>query len=399
MTELNFPTGYDLLSRRIEDFGAFRKRWAWFDALAWFVVLGPGSMLLLALLDWLVPMPWYVLLLLCAVSAQLMLHAAIFPIMRPAGLRVASCIIYAPGVLFGLIVLRALGRRLAPGSLLALDLSLTVCFAGWLLAAERRDHPRFACCRRNIEREALILESLHGGLDNQIIGSLQLSREVAEAQSSGKSVGYSISIVSALVTRTADNIGKLNVWGLLDRSKAFRNLGIASGIMVGFIVLAVTAPRVLADRASRIRDAYATLMDLLFPVNMVVTPGDVAVVRGTPVLLGVDIAEARRHNVQLVLTDLKTKKVVTGDYALDADHRFALDVKAAGIVHLSVRIRRPEQSAPQDPRRRSAADQRDEYGVDLPHLHRHADPNAGRPASQDPGIAGNRGAGEHRVNR
>ena len=269
MTLLNYPSGYALLTQRLQGFGAFRKRWAWLFALAWFVILGPGSLLALVLLDWLVPLPWYVLLSLFVVTI---------------GLTVYSAIRYA----------------LLP-----------------LLA------------RIDVEHEALILESLHGSLDNQIIGSLQLGREVVEAQAAGRPVGYSIAIVSALVTRTSDNIGALNLTALVDRTKAAHNLTIAAAIIIGSIVLAVAAPRVVAQRAERIRDAYATLMDLLFPVNINVTPGDKALVRGMPVSLGVEIAKARRHNVRLILTDLKTKKVTANDYALDADHKFNFDIASA----------------------------------------------------------------------
>jgi len=269
LTQINPPIGYTLLSQRLGRFGAFRKRWAWLNALAWFVILGPGSFLALVALDALVPLPWYLLLFLLVVAAGMTVYAAIVYALLP------------------------------------------------LLA------------RIDIDREALVLESLHGNLDNQVIGSLQLGREVIEANSTGKSVGYSIAIASALVARTADNLDKMNLTALVSLKKAFRDLSIAGAVLLVWFVLLFAARPMLANRIDRIRDAYATLMDLLFPVNMVITPGDKSLVRGTPVSLGVEVAKARRTTVRLIRTDLKTKQVTNEQFTLDKDHKFQLDIPAA----------------------------------------------------------------------
>lgn len=269
MTQFNPPIGLALLSRRLGEFGAFRKRWAWLNALAWFVILGPGSFLALVAVDALIPLPWYLLLLLFVVAAGWTIFAAIAYALLP------------------------------------------------LLAHIDIDH------------EALVLESLHGNLDNQVIGSLQLGREVAEAGSTGKSVGYSVAIASALVARTADNLEKLNLTALVSLKKATRDLSIAGAILVAWLLLVILARPMLANRIERICDAYATLMDLLFPVNMVVTPGDMALVRGMPVSLGVEVAKARRNSVRLIRTDLKSKTITNESFALDPDHKFQLKIAAA----------------------------------------------------------------------
>ncbi len=268
MTQLNYPSGYVALVDRLQLFGAFRKKWAWLYALAWFVMIGPGSLLLVMLADYLIPLPWFVLLPLFAIAVGLTLYA---------GVRYA--------------ILPLMGQI-------------------------------------EIEREAMAIEALHGKLDNQIIGSLQLGREVAHAQATGVNVGYSPNLVVALIARTADNIGRIDLPALVDRRKPIRDLRFASGVVIVFLALTIAAPHFVSGRIDHLRDAYATLMDLLFPVKMTVTPGDITLVRGKPVSLAAKVAGARRPRVKLHRVDLKSKMALTDDLTL-ADGKAGLDIASA----------------------------------------------------------------------
>ena len=256
LPQTNSP-GYVLLLERLKAFGQFRKRWTWFHALAWLVILGPGSFFAWILLDMAVRLPWYLLLPSCIGVLALTLYALIRYGLLP---------------LFGTIT---------------------------------------------AEHEAIVIESLHGRLDNQIIGSLQLGQEVAAAAQKNENTGYSPALVDALIARTADNIGKLDLPGLIDRRKAMRDLKVAAAIVIAFIVFAVASPKAIATRIDRVQDAYATLLDMLFPVEIKTGPGDLSLVRGSPVGLTVEVVGARRPGVRLIRTDLKTHETRTDDLTLD----------------------------------------------------------------------------------
>ena len=260
MSQLNYPSGYSLLTQRLQAFGTFRKRWAQLHALAWFIILSPGSLLALFAIDGLITLPWFVLLPLFAVVIGLSIYAAVRFVIKPAMGQVT------------------------------------------------------------VEQEALVIEGLHGKLDNQIIGSLQLGQEVAKASAGGESLGYSMGLVSTLITRTADNIGALDLPSLVDRKRAKRDLQMASVVVVLFVGLAIAKPAFIGQRIDHLRDAYAAFLDMLFPVEMKVTPGDVMRVRGKPVTLGVEVVGSRRPLVVLHRTDLKTRKPTTDQLTLSSDH-------------------------------------------------------------------------------
>ena len=172
MTQSAYPVGRFLRSSSASPrSGAFRS-WACINAQSRFVILGPGSLLALVLIDWGVELgskgrfelPWYLLLSFFAIAVGM--------------------------TLYGLI-------RYAVVPLLA---------------------------RIEIDREALVVESLHGSLDNQIIGSLQLGREVVAAQASGQSVGYSTAIVSSAGDTNRRQPRQAEYQLLVDRKKTFQVL-------------------------------------------------------------------------------------------------------------------------------------------------------------------------------
>jgi hypothetical protein len=244
MTPHPTESSYDALTGAIRGFGGFRKRWAVLEGLAWFVIAGPGSFLAWLLLDWVFRLPAWLLL--------------------PSFVAVVGASAYSAVFRLG----RALARSV------------------------------------DTAREAIIVESLHGGLDNQLIGSLQLGREVADHRASGRPLGYSAALVGSLVDRTAGAFAGLDARGLVDRGRARRLLRGAGAISLVAVLFLALARGTVADRFSRLGDAYAALLDAIFPVEMRVFPGDIAVLRGRPVTIGVEVTGARRREVRLVRKDL-----------------------------------------------------------------------------------------------
>jgi hypothetical protein len=156
------------------------------------------------------------------------------------------------------------------------------------------------------DREAVVIESLHGGLDNQLIGSLQLGEELAG--SGGRGLPHSPEFVEILLDRTATRLADFDVRSLVDLRRTKRLLLQAAAVAAVILLLATFARGAIRDRFDRLRDAYAVVLDTFFPVELVVRPGDVAVVRGRPVELIVEAAGARRREIALVRTDLESQK-------------------------------------------------------------------------------------------
>jgi hypothetical protein len=237
------PPQLDSLRRLVRRFGGFRWRWS--------VLALPGSLLVWFLLDWALKLPPWPLVILFAVAAV-------------GGL--AAAIVWGVPPLF---------RRV------------------------------------KVEREALVIESLDqsagespgGGLDNQLIGSLQLGEEVARA--AGRPLAYSPEFVSILLDQTAARFENLDPRSLLDLRRTKRLLLPAAAVIATTVLLVIFAGGAIQDRVSRLCDAYAAVLDTLFPVELRVRPGDVAIVRGRPVELAVEAVGARRREIVLHRTDLK----------------------------------------------------------------------------------------------
>ena len=257
-------SAYRSVEAAVCGFGAFRKRWAVLEGLAGFVVLGPGCLLLWFLFDWLVGLP--------------------------------------PWPLLGSFLVAILVGLWA---------------AGWKLA-------RPALRRIRVDDEALLIEALHGKLDTQLIASLQLGREAAEATGH---LGHSVHLVHALMECTAGLLERLNTRALLDLRRARHWLGGAAAVAAATLACLVCAGDAVAARAARLRDAYAAILDALFPVTMVVYPGDIAVVRGRPVTVSVEVRGARRRQVRLV------RRQTTEDRRRTTDDLALVEGKASLVVH------------------------------------------------------------------
>ncbi len=250
-------TNLTQIEKRISGFGRFRRRWKVLDGLGRFVVFAPGAVLVWLAIDGLLKLP--------------------------------------PWPLFVLF--------------------FAVCVWGLVSAVRWLVRPQISSV--DTDKEAVFVEELHGSLDNQVIGSMQLGREVIAAESSDGQIGYSTNLVDALVQRSADRLKDINIHRLLDLSEAKKILGAAFGVVLVFVVLFAAAPDFLKNRLERLRYAYATVMDDLFPVTMVVTPGDKPVVRGTELTLAVKVMGARRNEVLLHQQDHITGETETTPLTLE----------------------------------------------------------------------------------
>ena len=267
-----FQSSLDALTREIARFGGFRKRWAVLHGLALAVLALPGTLLVWFALDWALKLPAWPLFVLFVLAAGYGLVTAALSLGRP------------------------LLRRI------------------------------------EIRHEAQLIESLHGKLDNQLIGSLDLGHEVVDTQAKGKNPGYSVEFVALLIEQTTARLSGLRVVTLVDLKRTKRLLAAAGAVTLVIVLCFVFASSAINDRARRLQDAYATVLDTLFPVTFSVTPGDIAVVRGRPVELAVTAKGARRPDVRLLRTDIATKKpeTVTTSLTLDAQKRASLTFPATG---------------------------------------------------------------------
>jgi hypothetical protein len=235
------------LTQGLRGFGRFRKRWALLEGLGRFTLTGPGALLLWVLLDWALPLPPWPLFLLFLLAVGSTVFAAV----------------------------------------------------RWLLPPVFR--------RVRLDREALEIETLHGKLDNLVIGAHQLG---AETLPGGKAaLHHSPVLVAALVKRAAVELERLDPVRLIDLRRPRRILVAAASLAVVTLVLALAAPQVLSGRAARLHEAWLAVLDTLFPVTLTIEPGNVTAVRGDPVTLKVHAKGARRPGITLHMKELDTAKV------------------------------------------------------------------------------------------
>jgi hypothetical protein len=239
--------GHDELGSALLGFGRFRKQWELIHGAAKFIILGPGLLLLWFAADAIVGLPPWLLLL----------------------------------------------------SFIAIGVAALWAMAWWVAKPQLR--------MIDVEHEAVVIERLHGKLDNQIIGSLQLGREVVLAGAAGN-LGYSTDFVSELLHRTARHLETLKLQSLVDLRNARRALMIALAILALCTGCAVFASAAVRLRMERLQDAYTQLLDTLFPVELQVAPGDIAVIRGRSVKLEVNVPGARRREVKLSRTNAATNE-------------------------------------------------------------------------------------------
>ncbi len=268
MKEKTYKDSLKKLRATVLRFGRFRKRWVLIDGLALFILVGPGALLAWFLLDWAIPLPAWPLFLLFVVVCGLSLWALFKWILKPQLHRV------------------------------------------------------------EVEHESLVIEDLHGEMDNRLIGSLQLGEDVAEAEAANEGRSYSSILVKALIERTREMVESFNPRRLVDLRQPRKR--VAGAIVVLAIAAACWfyAADAVRERIDRLRNAYAVVVETLFPVDFEVSPGDRPVVRGRPVTLSVKVLRSLRKDVDLVRVDPETGESETTALRLE-DRAAEFTVEAA----------------------------------------------------------------------
>ncbi len=254
------------LRRAVDGFGRFRKLWSGLEGLGRFALIGPGALLLWFLTDWAVNLPNWLLLLSFALA-------------------VLALLVSAPW--YGLLP--------------------------WLRRVRR-------------DEEALQIESLHGELDNLVIGALQLGDESLEAESKGKALVHSPLLVAALLVRAADKLQTLNPNGLLDLRQAKKTVGAGAVVLAGIAACVLFAGDAVRQRQARLLSAYAHALDTMFPVTINVSPGNKAVVRNAAITLQVTVDGAHRNEVVLWLQEGEDAERTRQDLTLvDGQAEYTID--------------------------------------------------------------------------
>ena len=235
--------GLQALRAILGGFGAFRKRTACLEGTGRFALTGIGALLVWFLADWIIGLPGWILL---------------------------------------------------PSFFVALG---TAAFSAPIHGVRPWLH------RVDLEAEALTVEALKTHLDNQVIGSLQLAVELDASERGGAGIGHSPLLVRTLVAQTVGFLEAMDLRRLVDLTRAKRLALGGAGVAALALLLLFAAPGAVRERGTRLREAYAGLMDALFPVTFHVEPGDKAVVRGRSVLLGLRVEGARRDRVTLLRFD------------------------------------------------------------------------------------------------
>lgn len=234
----SLASSHDSLAQRVASFGAFRKRRSLLAGAAVFVAISSGALLVWVLLDQLLKLPAWPLL-------------ASFALVMAVGL------------------VSLLVKLVLP------------------------------CVRKtSIEREALHIELLAGGLDNQVIGAFQLG---AEARNTQARLGHSLELVAALVDRARASVDTLHPERLVDRRPLNRAMGWALVTLAAWVVLILANPATLPARAARLADAWNAALDAFFPIELRVESGDMAVLRGSHQELVVQVIGGRRATIELVI--------------------------------------------------------------------------------------------------
>ncbi len=248
MNSQNFDEALRRLRRTVAAFGRYQRRWERLDGAARFGLAAGGSLLVWFVLDLVFHLsPWPLVLLFAAVLGVTLWTAVI-------------CLI------------RPLFRR------------------------------------GDLEGEALSIEALHGRLDNSLIGALQLGDEVQDARAAGPSarrLGYAANLVEELVCRAQATADAVQPRRLLNLRPARQRLLTATLLLATVAACLLGSPGAVAARRARLLDAYAVVLDTLFPVTLLVAPGDTAIVRGRALDLLVTAVGARRTQAACILTDVE----------------------------------------------------------------------------------------------
>jgi hypothetical protein len=143
--------------------------------------------------------------------------------------------------------------------------------------------------RINLEREAVEAEFLVGSLRNRLVSALQLAGRSDSEAAPGVRQNVSPSLIAAVQEQAVEDIREHEPVKLIDRSLATRRA--ATAILLVLLTAGVCAWRfdIIAERYHRIRQALVSLSDMLWPVVAQVSPGNKTVLRGSQIVLALDL--------------------------------------------------------------------------------------------------------------
>jgi len=236
-------------SQTLAAFGRYRRRWSAVEGGGRFAAVTLAGFLALVLLDGLISLPFWLLAPLPAAATGAALVALTLWVLRPAL------------------------RRIDPA------------------------------------QEALWIEARRPGLDNLLIGAWQMGEEMRRREH----LPYSRLLAAEVVRRAEDEMRRFPPHQLVDRRRARHACLGAAFAALAWLALIALIPQVLQARLWRFGEAWLDMLDLLFPVTLMVEPGDIAVVRGSAVDLKLLAQGAKRRTATLVLQrlDAEEKQEIT----------------------------------------------------------------------------------------
>ncbi|MDP6353590.1 MAG: hypothetical protein QF473_00700 [Planctomycetota bacterium] len=162
--------------------------------------------------------------------------------------------------------------------------------------------------RINIEREAVEAELLVGSLRNRLVSALQLAgRSDSEATSALKQ-NVSPSLIAAVQEQAAEDMREHEPVKLIDRSLATRRAATAIFLVLLTTGLGVWRFDVISERYHRLRQALVSLSDMLWPVVAQVSPGNKTVLRGSQIVLALDLKGRSFESTTLQRSTVKKKE-------------------------------------------------------------------------------------------
>jgi hypothetical protein len=162
--------------------------------------------------------------------------------------------------------------------------------------------------------EAVRIEQLHSGLDNLLIGALQL---VEEARAGGAT--YSLQLVDALAHSAAEIVRREKLVRLIDRRPAVRAAGSALALVLVSALLVALVGDFIPGRIASVRSSYQDAIETIWPARMTVTPGDRTVLRNEDaVTLGVAMTGGHYKAVTLLAEDESGKVIINQQLSLVA---------------------------------------------------------------------------------
>lgn len=174
----------------------------------------------------------------------------------------------------GAVLAWSLGDWLLPlspfvvlGGLAAAGIVCVAALAGWVVKLVRRAESKYT--------EAVVIERLHGGLDNRLIGTLQLVEDVARSPEM-----HSVSLVKALAVQTSDTLRGESLTRLIDRRPALRAATTAGAVLAGALLPVLLVGGFVSARVASVQTSYHLAQELVWPVYLLVNPGDVTLLRG-----------------------------------------------------------------------------------------------------------------------